>query len=97
MSLQKKIELTPDIYHKNGKVYKVVDRPYVPLFLKYGSKKSKTPVNCLLDSGADRNLFPGSWAATVGISLTKGKKRTILGDEIKFDLKSNSFELVFRR
>lgn len=32
-------------------------RPYIPLRLGYNQKIGKVAVNCLLDSGADRNLF----------------------------------------
>lgn len=31
-------------------------------------------VNCLLDSGADRNLFPAQWGEAVGIKIKAGKE-----------------------
>lgn len=43
-------------------------RPYVPILLGSGHRLSKISVNCLLDSGADRILFPSDWGASLGIN-----------------------------
>ena len=80
MSIKKVITLTSDIYkNNNNQVTGIVDRPYIPLLLKYKHKISNTPVNCLLDSGSDCNLFPASWAAVVGINVRNGVKKRIRG------------------
>lgn len=36
-------------------------------------------INCLIDSGSDRNLFPAQWGEMVGIKISKGKLKKIGG------------------
>lgn len=36
-------------------------------------------INCLIDSGSDRNLFPAQWGEMVGIKINKGRLRKIGG------------------
>lgn len=65
----------PDIYlNPDGKtVAAVVDRPKIPIRIRKNHKfhPQGAPALALLDSGADRNLFPSSWASSVGIKLEK--------------------------
>ncbi len=58
---------------KTGEVF-VVYRPYVPLILCMNHKVKKDEIACLLDSGADRNIFPAAMAESLGVDITKGKK-----------------------
>jgi Aspartyl protease len=47
-------------------------RPLIPLRLGYGGTVSPNATDCLVDSGADYNLFPGWWAEEVGIPVAQG-------------------------
>lgn len=47
--------------------------PVVPIRLSYKHKLVKFMVDCLLDSGADRNIFPADYARVLGINIKKGK------------------------
>ena len=60
-----------DPYKKDKYLYD--QRPYIPIRLSYGHRLSKIETLCLIDSGADRNLFPSSLGESVGIILKKGK------------------------
>ena len=64
---------SPDTYidRRTGKL-KAYFRPYIPIRLSWGHKLGKVAVNCLLDSGADRNLFPSNWGASLGIIIKNG-------------------------
>lgn len=60
-------------------------RPIIPLRIAHNQKISY-PLNALVDSGADRNLFPAELGESLGIEIKKGKKVSIggIGDvEIK--------------
>lgn len=59
--------------------YVTVSRPVVPVRLSYKHKIGKVSVECLIDSGADINLFPADWGESVGINIKKGTKDTING------------------
>lgn len=69
------------ITFKDGKVKDYTLRPLIPIVISssISHKKSKTPIDCLLDSGADRNLFPASMGENIGIKITKGQKTTHTG------------------
>lgn len=56
-----------------------ITRPFVKIRLKYNHKIDKFPTVCLLDSGADRNLFPSQWGQVLGINIYKGVERTHTG------------------
>jgi len=58
-------------------------RPIIPLTLFY--RKKFAQFAALIDSGADYNIFHGDIAAYLGINLTSGSRRNIvgIGGEIK--------------
>jgi len=52
-------------------------RPIIPITLLYGRKFVQFAA--LIDSGADYNIFHGDIASYLGINLTSGSKRSIVG------------------
>lgn len=75
-----KFDYTPEVFF-NEKTRKVeyIYRPLIPIRLAHKHHFGKFPVNCLLDSGADKNLFPAQWGETVGIKIKSGKEITHYG------------------
>ncbi len=70
----------PDPYENPiTKERSAIYRPYILVRLCNGHKISRGLVNCLLDSGSDRNLFPAGWGESVDINIKKGKELSILG------------------
>lgn len=74
----------PDIYldpNDRSKVIAVIDRPKIPVRLNFNHKffPTSAPVSCLLDSGADRNLFPAHWGESLGIKVKETKFHTTFG------------------
>ena len=72
-------------------------RPVIPVILFYG--KRLVQMAALLDTGADYNIFHGDVAAYLGINLTAGSRRNIvgIGGKVKgyqhqVRIKINSFE-----
>lgn len=61
--------------NKTGTIYK----PVIPIRLQYGHRLVKIPVECLVDSGSDTNLFPADWGIAAGIKMEKGNKKLIQG------------------
>lgn len=47
--------------------------PVIPVKLSYKYRLGNFRVDCLLDSGADRNIFPSDYARILGINIKKGK------------------------
>ncbi|MBI4095188.1 MAG: hypothetical protein HY435_03280 [Candidatus Liptonbacteria bacterium] len=45
----------------------LVPRPYIPVYLRSDGTRTRSPYFALLDSGADRVLFPADLAIEVGI------------------------------
>ncbi len=76
-----KFDYYSDVYTQKGDriVSYIVDRPKIPIRLNYNHHQSKTPVLCLLDSGADNNLFPAHMGEAVGIDILKFPKYTTKG------------------
>ncbi len=79
----------PDLFrdprtHKLGTIY----RPYV--LIKLGNKMnwSANFIKALVDSGADNNVFPASFATEIGIDYKKG-------DYIKLNVKRRIIELKY--
>jgi len=70
----------PDIYVDNstGKTVEIL-RPKIPIRLSVNFKISKVLVDCLFDTGSDRNLFPADWGKSLGLKIEKGKKVKIGG------------------
>lgn len=58
---------------------KDITKPYIKIRMKVGHKIDKFPTVCLLDSGADNNLFPAQWGEVMGIKLKTGIKREHVG------------------
>ena len=54
-------------------------KPVIPIRLQYGHRLVKIPVECLVDSGSDTNLFPAVWGLAAGIKIEKGEKKSIHG------------------
>jgi len=75
-----KFDYTPEVFF-NEKTRKVeyIYRPLIPIRLAYKHSLGKFPINCLLDSGADKNLFPAQWGQAVGINIKSGKEITHYG------------------
>lgn len=55
-----------------GKEIGEIARPIVKILLNYKHGKIFGPINTLLDSGSDYNLFPAEIGEVLGISLRKG-------------------------
>lgn len=53
--------------------------PLIPIRLSYKHNLGKVAVDCLIDSGADINLFPADWGESVEINIKKGAKQIING------------------
>ena len=54
-------------------------RPKVPIVFGYNHKITPYPLNCLVDTGSDFNLFPAAIAEYLGINVKNGKIRKIYG------------------
>ena len=75
-----KYDFLPDIFFdpklkKLGTIY----RPYILVKLANKNKWSKNFIKTLIDSGADHNVFPSSFAAEIGLNYKKGEYRKIIG------------------
>lgn len=75
-----KFKFQPDFFinprtKKLGAIY----RPYLLVKLGNGNKWSRNFIRALLDSGADNNVFPASFATEIGIDYKKGEYRRIVG------------------
>lgn len=67
---------------KDSKTGKIVDQifiPVIPVRIIYNHQLYRNPINCLVDSGAERNLFPAFFAEKLGIKVKKGDPKTIFG------------------
>jgi len=58
-----------------GNTTKLVARPYIAVYLIGKTKRTLSPYYALLDSGADRVIFPSDLAVAVGIENIKDKGR----------------------
>lgn len=75
-----KYNFLPDIFtHPKTRKLGTIYRPYIPVKLGNGNKWSENFIKTLVDSGADHNVFPSSFAAEIGIDYTKGEPRQIIG------------------
>lgn len=61
-----------------GKVFEIL-RPKIPVRLSVNHNVSKILVDCLFDTGADRNLFPAAWGRSLGLKIEKGKLVKTMG------------------
>lgn len=70
----------PDIYAdiSTGKTIEIL-RPKISVRLSANFNTSKVLIDCLFDTGSDRNLFPADWGRSLGLKIEKGKKVKIGG------------------
>lgn len=70
----------PDISKDSvtGKLSEIL-RPKIPIRLSMNHKMFPQIIECLFDTGSDRNLFPAEIANYLGIKVEKGKPRKIGG------------------
>lgn len=70
----------PDIFlDPKVRKLKTMYRPYILVKLGNKNKWSKNFIKALVDSGADYNVFPSSFADEIGINYTKGEAQKITG------------------
>jgi len=62
----------------NGKLVAIY-RPIISIRLGGNHKIYPHTINCLVDSGADFNLFPAHFGESFGLNIKKGKKVTHIG------------------
>lgn len=74
------------IVDKNGIAIKIIEKTIIPVILIASHKIAKYPVDCLVDSGADINLFPASWGESIGLKIRKGTEVKIWGIGTSFVL-----------
>jgi hypothetical protein len=63
----------------DGKKLKAIYQPIVMLRIGANHKIYPNDIECLVDSGADYNLFPADIGELLGINITKGKVREHIG------------------
>jgi len=70
----------PDIAKDSttGKLVEIL-RPKIPIRLSMKHKMFPQIIECLFDTGSDRNLFPAEVAKYLGIKVKKGKPQKIGG------------------
>lgn len=75
-----KFPYAEEFYYKPGtEEPSRIFRPKIPIRMKYKNNFNKWPISCVLDSGADYNLFPASWGISVGIAIKKGQGLIMYG------------------
>lgn len=63
----------------SGKIVGRTVRPYISIRLSLHHSNPTNPVDALVDSGSDRNLFPKQWGDILGINFKKIKQKEIFG------------------
>lgn len=71
-------EYKPQPYLDSSNNIVDIYRPIIPIRLSYNHRMGQ-PLFALIDSGADRNLFPAAFAIMLGIDVKKGITRKIGG------------------
>jgi predicted aspartyl protease len=69
----------PERDPETGKVIGETFYPLIPIRICYAHRLYPYYIDSLIDSGADRNLFPAYFAKKIGINIKKGKPRKIRG------------------
>lgn len=66
---------------KSGSTPKLIFRPNVSIRLGLAKNHTIFPYefNCVLDSGADNNLFHSSLGEAIGLNIKKGRERIVMG------------------
>lgn len=57
----------------------LIARPFVPVYLFGKTQSTESPYYALLDSGADRIIFPSELADAVGVDIVKGIHEPTMG------------------
>lgn len=70
----------PDIQKNNltGKLTEIL-RPKIPIRLSMNHKMFPQAIECLFDTGSDRNLFPADIAKYLGVKIENGNLKKIGG------------------
>lgn len=68
-----------DSKDSTGKVTGCTMRPYIPIRLSSHHCNPTHPIDALVDSGSDRNLFPKQLGNILGINFKKKKPTKIFG------------------
>ncbi|MDO8487623.1 MAG: hypothetical protein Q7S45_04975 [Candidatus Curtissbacteria bacterium] len=66
------------VQDKEGKFLEMIYRPHIWFMFKINHKFTR-PVAGLIDSGADRNLFPAEVGEVLGLNVKKGKEYVTTG------------------
>ena len=69
-------EIGPD--NTTGKTVQIF-RPKIPVVLSVNHRVVKISVDCLFDTGSDRNLFPADWGRAAGLKVETKKPIKIGG------------------
>ncbi len=69
----------PEKDHKTNKIIGEIYRPVIPIRIIYKHQFLPYLIDCLVDSGADRNLFPAIFGEMLRIKVKKGKLKKISG------------------
>jgi len=64
---------------KTKKIIGEVYHPFIPVRICYKHQFLKNPINSLVDSGSERNLFPAYFGEKLKIKIKKGKPRDVYG------------------
>ncbi len=85
----------PDIYQDKmtGETIEIF-RPKIPIRLSINHKVSRVLIDCLFDTGSDRNLFPADWGRSLGLKVEKGKMVKIGGIGKKNEITAYSHPVV---
>ncbi|PIQ70230.1 hypothetical protein COS55_01345 [Candidatus Shapirobacteria bacterium CG03_land_8_20_14_0_80_40_19] len=74
----------PYLFHpkqdpKSGKITKQIFYPFIPVRISYCHQIFPNPINALIDSGSERNLFPAFFAERLNIKVKKGQIQSTRG------------------
>lgn len=70
--------ILPVIDNKGSKIAEVA-RPIIEVVLNYKHGKMVGPIEALIDSGADNNLFPAVIGSALGINIRRASKFPTFG------------------
>lgn len=81
---------------KDGRLLEMVYRPHIWFMFKIGHRLTR-PIAGLIDSGADRNLFPAQIGEQLGINVKHGKPyiNTGIGNHQITTFRHSGIDLLF--
>lgn len=81
---------------KDGRLLEMVYRTHIWFMFKIGHRLTR-PIAGLIDSGADRNLFPAQIGEHLGINVKRGKKHitTGIGSHQIITFRHSGIDLLF--